>query len=80
MQTKINCYCVTTLLFLSDNELLLNDRINCFVINACIRLFLMMILMAYWFPLYILGLNDIISDCLYCIRVIQATKGVRVYP
>ncbi len=70
MQTNIICYCVTILLFLSDNELLLNDQINFYVINACIFLFSTMILMACWFPLYILGLDDIISDCFHCIREI----------
>jgi hypothetical protein len=69
MQLKINCHCVTILLFLSNNKLALNDQIKCFVINACIFLFLTMILIACRFSLYILGLNNIISDNFYYIRV-----------
>ncbi len=69
MQLKINCYCVTILLFLNNNKLALNDQIECFVINACIFLFLTMILKACRFSLYILGLDNIISDHFYCIRV-----------
>ncbi len=49
------------LLFLSHNQLLLNDQINCFVINACIILFSTMIQMVCLFCLYIFGLNNNIS-------------------
>ncbi len=69
MQLKINCHCVTILLFLNNNELALNDWITCFVIDACVFLFSAMILTACWFSLYILGLDSIISDHFYCIRV-----------
>ncbi len=57
------------LLFLSNNKLSLNDLIYCFVINACICLFLTMIQTACQFPLYTLGLDDIISDRFYCTSV-----------
>ncbi len=65
------------LLFLSNNKLLLHDRMNCYVMNACIFLFSMMILTACQFPLYIFGLDGIISYCYYCIIVtIKCYKNI----
>ncbi len=69
MELKINCHCVTMLLFLNNNKLALNDQVKCFVITACIFLSSTMILTACRFSLYILGLDNIISDHFYCIRV-----------
>jgi hypothetical protein len=59
------------LLFLSHNKLLINDKINCFVINACIFLFLTMIQMVCLFCLHIFGLDNNISDLFIVVSELQ---------
>ena len=53
MRKNIYCFCETILLFLSHNKLFINDQINCFVLLACIFLFLTKIQMVCQFCLYI---------------------------
>ncbi len=70
MRNIIYCCSDTILLFLSHNKLYFNDQINCFVINACIFLFLTLSKMVCLFSLYIFCLDKHFSDPFYCIRVI----------
>ncbi len=70
MRKIIYCCSDTILLFLSHNKLYLNDQINCFVINACIFLFLTLSKTVYLFSLYIFCLDKHFSDPFNCIRVI----------
>ena len=69
MRNIIYCCSDTILLFLSHTKLYFNDQINCFVINACIFLFLTLSKMVYLFSLHIFCLNKHFSDPFNCIRV-----------